>query len=132
MEDAYQIVDMGSTPVRVLQDSFVGPEKPFRLRLRRCGMNEGQNNSINRIRVTFDGVRGETPDRFSVSGVAKGIDLQITDRYGYPARQGQPMPPLFIHGNSDELNYTLQVIRNSNPLTAGNYSAILQFKIDYE
>ncbi|MED9274000.1 fimbrial protein, partial [Escherichia coli] len=36
MEDTWQAVDMGETPVRDLQDSSVGPEKKFRLRLRNC------------------------------------------------------------------------------------------------
>lgn len=29
--------------------------------------------------MTFDGVRGETPDKFNLSGQAKGINLQIAD-----------------------------------------------------
>ena len=132
MEDAYQTVDMGSTPVRDLQNAFAGPERPFRIRLRHCGLTDNKNNPINRIRVTFNGVRGETPERFAVVGQAQGIDLQITDRDGYPARQGHPMLPLFVRGNEEELNYTLQVLRNSRPLSAGDYYSVLQFRIDYE
>lgn len=132
MEDAYQTVNMGSTPVRDLQNVFAGPEKPFRLRLRHCGLTDTRNNPVNRIRVTFNGVRGETPERFAVVGQAQGIDLQITDSDGYPARQGQPMPPLFVRGNEEELKYTLQVLRNSRPLSAGDYYSVLQFRIDYE
>ncbi|HAH8888537.1 TPA: type 1 fimbrial protein, partial [Escherichia coli] len=33
MEDAWQIIDMGETPVRDLQNGFSGPERKFSLRL---------------------------------------------------------------------------------------------------
>ena len=134
MEDTWQAVDMGSTPVRDLQASASGPEKKFRLRLRNCDLSGAgkQVYTASRVRVTFDGVQGETPDKFSLTGQAQGINLQILDSQGYAARAGKVMPPLLLHGNEDGLNYTLRVVRNGLPLKAGDYYAAVRFKVDYE
>lgn len=134
MEDTYQAIDMGITPVRDLQDSFSGPEKRFRLRLRNCEL-AGTGKRVytaSRVRVTFDGLQGETPDKFSLTGQAEGINLQILDNQGYPARVGKVMPPLLLNGNEEGLDYTLRVVRNGQPLKAGDYYAALRFKVDYE
>ncbi|EFC4421676.1 type 1 fimbrial protein [Escherichia coli] len=134
MEDRYQAVDMGAIPLRTLQSTPVGPEKKFRLRLRNCELaGTGKHvYTASRIRVTFDGSQGETPDKFLLAGQAEGIYLQITDNQGYVARAGKAMPPLLLNGNEEELSYTLRVVRNGYPLKAGDYYAILRFKVDYE
>ncbi|WP_394761913.1 fimbrial protein, partial [Escherichia coli] len=85
-----------------------------------------------RVRVTFDGIPGETPDKFSLTGQAEGINLQIMDNYGYPARAGKSIPPLILRGNEDGLDYSLRIVRNGYPLKAGDYYAALRFKLDYE
>lgn len=82
--------------------------------------------------MTFDGLQGETPDKFSLTGQAEGINLQILDNQGYPARGGEVMPPLLLNGNEEGLDYTLRVVRNGQPLKAGDYYAALRFKVDYE
>ncbi|KNA39710.1 fimbrial protein [Escherichia coli] len=134
MEDAWQEIDMGTTPLRDLQNSTEGPEKKFRLRLRNCEL-AGTGKRVytaSRVRVTFDGLQGETPDKFSLTGQAEGISLQILDNQGYPARVGKVMPPLLLNGNEEGLDYTLRVVRNGQPLKAGDYYAALRFKVDYE
>ncbi|HCA4419164.1 TPA: fimbrial protein, partial [Escherichia coli] len=45
---------------------------------------------------------------------------------------GKVMPPLLLNGNEEGLDYTLRVVRNGQPLKAGNYYAALRFKVDYE
>lgn len=134
MEDTYQEIDMGETPIRDLQNSFIGPEKKFRLRLRNCEL-AGSGKRVytgSRMRVTFEGLHGETPDRFLLLGNAQGVNLQILDEQGFPASSGKVMPPLLLNGNEEGFNYTLRVIRNEYPLEAGSYYAALRFKVDYE
>lgn len=81
--------------------------------------------------MTFDGVRGETPDKFNLSGQAKGINLQIADAGKYcPGRKVMPAIPLT--GNEEALDYTLRIVRNGKKLEAGNYFAVLGFRVDYE
>lgn len=82
--------------------------------------------------MAFDGLRGETPDKFSLLGQAEGINLQILDNQGYPTRVGKVMPPLLLSGNEDELNYTLRIVQSGYPLKAGNYYTILRFIVNYE
>ncbi|HAX2394453.1 TPA: P fimbrial minor subunit PapH, partial [Escherichia coli] len=131
---AWQIIDMGESPVRDLQNGFSGPERKFSLRLRNCEFNSQGGNlfSDSRIRVTFDGVRGETPDKFNLSGQAKGINLQIADVRGNIARAGKVMPAIPLTGNEEALDYTLRIVRNGKKLEAGNYFAVLGFRVDYE
>ncbi|KAE9666515.1 fimbrial protein [Escherichia coli] len=134
MEDLYQAINMGETPIRDIQNSFVGSEKKFHLRLRNCEL-AGTGKRVytaSRVRVTFDGKQGETPDRFAMTGLAKGINLQILDNQGYLARSGKAMPPLLLNGNEEGFNYTLRIVRNGQPLKVGNYYATLRFKLDYE
>ncbi|ENY3616471.1 fimbrial protein [Escherichia coli O8:H49] len=134
MEDTWQAIELGETPVRELQDTFTGPEKKFSLGLRNCEL-AGSGSLVyttSRIRVTFDGLPGETPDKFSLAGQAQGIDLQILDNNGYPARVGKAMSPLLLNGNEEALDYTLKIVRNSQPLKEGDYYATLRFKVDYE
>ncbi|HFG3511663.1 TPA: fimbrial protein [Escherichia coli] len=134
MEDIYQEIDMGVTTVRNLQDSSNGPEKKFRLRLSNCEL-AGTGKRVytaSRVRVTFDGLQGDTPDKFLLTGQAEGINLQILDNQGYPARVGEVMPPLLLNGNEEGLDYILRIVRSSQPLKAGDYYAVLRLKMDYE
>lgn len=134
MEDAWQAVEMGETPLRVLQKAAAGPEKRFQIRLRECEL-AGTGKRVftgSRVRVTFDGVRDETPDRFSTSGEAKGVALQILDGQGYIARAGEVMPAQVLNGNEQELDYTLRLVRNQEVLSAGSYYASIRFRVDYE
>ncbi|MCU6343474.1 type 1 fimbrial protein [Escherichia coli] len=133
MENKYQTIDMGDVPVRDLQTSFTGPVKRFTLRLRDCdlGQSDGKSYGTSLIRVTFDGKQGETPDKFSVVGQAQGINLQILNNRGDTTSAGETIYPLLLN-EYEEFNYGLRVVRNSEPLKAGAYYAVLRFKIDYE
>lgn len=134
MEDRYQSIDMGATPVRDLQNTPLGPEKKIELRLRHCELSgeSGKTFTGSRVRLTFEGVRGNTPDEFSLSGQAQGVNLQIRDTQGYFAYSGKPMSPQLLTGNEQGLIYSLRLVRNGEPLKAGNYYAVLRFKVDYE
>ncbi|MBF2750900.1 type 1 fimbrial protein [Enterobacter bugandensis] len=134
MEDAWQSVDMGETPIRDLVQGIDGPQKILRLHLRDCELAGASQDvfTFKRMRITFEGVRGETHERFSVTGRAKGIDLQIFDSTGFVARAGKVMPALEIYGNEQALDYTFRLVRSTVPLSAGDYYAALRFKVDYE
>ncbi|MBC6504428.1 type 1 fimbrial protein [Citrobacter freundii] len=134
MEETDQVVDMGEVRVRDLQKTSSGPEKRFQLRLRDCDLaGTGKKGyTSNRVRVMFDGVAGARQDRFSTSGQAEGVELQIVDVQGYAARAGKVMPALLLEGNEQSLEYILRVVRNGEPLKSGDYFASLRFNIDYE
>ncbi len=133
MEDAWQTINMGETPVRDLQNGFSGPERKFSLRLRNCSNGKSKNiYADSQIRVTFDGVRGEASDKFYLFGQAKGINLQISDAEGNIAKVGKVMPAIALTGNEETLNYTLRIVRDGKKLEAGDYFALLGFRVDYD
>lgn len=134
MEDVWQSVDMGDSPIRELQQGAGGHQKRFRLHLKDCELAGTAQNRFagTRVRVTFDGLRGQTMERFSLTGRAKGVDLQILDSTGYIARAGRPFAPRYIFGNDQVLDYTLRLVRNSLALNPGDYYAVLRFQLDYE
>lgn len=131
MEDTYQVIDLGKTPARDLQNSFYGLEKEFRVRLLNCAFTDTANNTDGNsyIHIIFDGPQGDSPEQFSLSGMAHGVDLQIFDGNGYAVRGGQVMNPLLING--DELHYSLRLVRNGEALDVGGYYAAIWFRIDY-
>lgn len=131
MEDAWQAIDMGMLPARDMQTSVFGPKKIFYLRLENCGvMSKEQTDSS--VTVSFDGMRGKDPDRFSLTGQARGIELQIQDSQGYPAYVGEAMPPQVLTGEGQHLQYSLRLVRNADPLQTGDYYAAVRLKVDYE
>ncbi|EGF7347962.1 type 1 fimbrial protein [Escherichia coli] len=134
MEDVYQTIDLGSIPARDLQNSFVGTEKKFNLRLRNCELaGTGYHAyTASRVRVTFDGVQDDSPDKFSLFGEAQGVSLQILDNQGALAYPGRFMLPQLLNGNEEKLSYTIRLVRNTQPLKVGKYYAALRFKVDYE
>ena len=134
LDDAWQSVDMGDAPMRELQQGGRGHQKSFSLRLKDCELaGTNQHGFVGtRLRVTFDGLRGETMEQFALMGRATGVELQILDRTGYIARAGHALPPLYVFGNEQELYYTLRLVRNNFELNAGEYYAVLRFKIHYE
>ncbi|HHT2664587.1 TPA: fimbrial protein [Citrobacter freundii] len=134
MKDTYQSVELGSTSIRDLHDLFSGQERMFHLHLRNCELvNMGKRiYTANRVRITFDGMQGETLNRFSVIDQINGINIQITDSQGYTARVGEVMPSQKITGGEEILNYTFRIFRNSKELKPGDYYVVLRFKIDYE
>ena len=49
--------------------------------------------------MTFDGLQGETPDKFADRSGRRYQSTQILDNRGYLARVGKVMPPLLLNGN---------------------------------
>ncbi|MBA1936191.1 fimbrial protein, partial [Escherichia coli] len=45
---------------------------------------------------------------------------------------GKVMPAIPLTGNEEALGYTLRIVRNGKKLEAGNYFAVLGFRVDYE
>lgn len=132
MEDAWQSVDMGMIPARSLVSGYEGVQRPFTLRLKDCELGGASAQEAGRrMQVIFDGVRGDAPDQFSVTGRATGVGLQILDSQGYIARAGEVMPPQPMP-DTTLLRYTLRAVRNGHAPEAGEWSATLRFRLVYE
>lgn len=135
MEDRWQVVDMGDSTLRELQNTSDGPEKKIFLRLDDCDLSDPKtigrlNNSV---KITFDGISGQNQEQFKIFGSAKGIDLQIIDSMGYKARIGEAMHPMISEQkNKHGIGYLLKMVRNEEELRPGDYYASIKFSINYE
>ncbi len=103
-----------------LQSHFLRPACPF--------LNTGEKN-------TYGGTAG-------LLFMVRLSDLPVLWRWKTPGRlliwgkarfgAGKVMPAIPLTGNEEALDYTLRIVRNGKKLEAGNYFAVLGFRVDYE
>lgn len=129
-----QTIDMGAVPVgQIIRDGH-GPVRPFTIRLVDCSMTPATPNSTkpdwSHFQVTFDGAAIHN-QLFSITGGARGVGLQIVDRYGTIAIPGKAMPAGQLQPGELDLDYTLQLMGNHQSLRAGAYRTTIRFKLDY-
>lgn len=125
--DLSQSIDMGDTTLGEIYLNGRGRPKPFSLNLVNCVLSSG-DSARSHFRTTFDGPSAK--GLFSVSG-AKGVGLQITDSTGNVAVPGEPLPAGILTPGSQRLDYNLRLVSDLSHLKAGDYHAILRFKVDY-
>lgn len=131
MDNKYQVIDFGSLPVRDFQGREYGPDKKLLLLLKNCELRKNEHG-INRVRLTFNGIRGSSPDKFGFEGQAKGIELQIISNHGFKAYPTKMMPPVLLEEDTIPIIYSVRLVRNGESLNPGDYYATLMFKVDYE
>lgn len=131
MDNIQQTVDMGS--VKAIPMNAPGPEKTFFLQLKNCDV-VGVHSAFpgSRIRMTFDGLRGKTPERFGLTGAANGAEVQIRDAQGDTALPGSAISPQLYTAHEQQFGYTLQLIPHAETPSADSYRAALRLKVDYE
>lgn len=127
-----QTIDMGETPVSEIAVKGYGPTRKFTVRLINCLLlpAPGQTQYESEYyQITFDPMAGS--DRFSVSGDAKGIELAIHDSEGHFAEPGIALPAREVTPGMMDLNYTLHLVSNGQPLKSGSYQTVIRFRMDY-
>lgn len=127
-----QTIDLGHTPVSDIAARGYGPTRAFTVRLINCLIKPSPGSrkyDSEYYQITFEPVTDAT--RFSVRGDAKGIELAIRDNAGHMAEPGVAIPAREVNADSTDLNYSLQLISNGQPLKAGNYQSLIRFKMDY-
>ncbi|MCK7104467.1 type 1 fimbrial protein [Enterobacter cloacae] len=127
-----QTIDMGDTPVSEIATKGYGPTRAFTVRLINCLMLPTPGNSkydSEYYQITFEPMIGT--ERFSVHGDAQGIELAIRDIDGNIAAPGVAFPAREVTAGSMNLNYSLQLVSNGQPLIAGDYQSLIRFRMDY-
>lgn len=127
-----QTIDMGETPVSEIAVKGYGPTRKFTVRLINCLLlpAPGQTQYESEYyQITFDPMAGN--DRFSVSGDAEGIELAIHDSEGHFAEPGIALPAREVTPGIMDLNYTLRLVSNGQPLKSGSYQTLIRFRMDY-
>lgn len=133
MSDQYQVLYMGVEQLKDFHYSDIGLEKKLKIELKNCDFPFGGDGVFSgyRVKVTFDGVQGNSPNQFYLNGQAKGVALQILNSDGDLAIVGKPLPSKFINSKRKELIYIARLVRNGGVLKPGNYQALIGFKLSY-
>lgn len=132
LESLDQTIDMGEIPVSQIATRGYGPTRNFTVRLINCLMlpPPGQTQYDSEYyQITFDPM--SAGERFVVRGNAEGIELAIRDTEGHIAQPGVAFPARKIVDGTMDLNYSLQVISNGQPLKSGVYQSLIRFRMDY-
>jgi type 1 fimbria pilin len=144
MLSRWQEVELGATSTAELQhpgDHSV--PVTFLLRLKDCSRKGGRLVDKRTGSVAWDSIQPvlsvrfqaqadtDNPELVGVIG-AEGIGLRLTDYRGQDVRLGEQGPAQFISPAQDELVYNVSLERTSAPLTAGEYSATLNFVLEYD
>ncbi|MFT4291100.1 fimbrial protein [Enterobacter sp.] len=127
-----QTIDMGDTPVSEIATKGYGPTREFSVRLINCLMlpKPGHNQYDSEYyQITFEPMTGS--ERFAIRGEAQGIELAIHDTEGYRAQPGVAFPAKEVTAGSMNLNFSLQLVSNGQPLKAGDYQSLIRFRMDY-
>lgn len=132
-ESLEQVIDLGSMPISELAKNGQGPEKEFVIKLENCELTSQDHlrPDFKSVHLTFDGTRDEIANLLSLQGEASGIGLVLKDEAGNIIVPGQNLPDIPLNVGSMVLNYKLAIQRNNHELRAGNYRAIVKFKVEY-
>jgi len=132
MASLNQSVTLPTVPAASLLSTGEGPSVPFHIQLTDCVLHaQGRTRpDWHTFRVTFDGPASDAT-LFDVLGTATGVGLRITSDQGEVAVPGKPMTAGLLTPGTMNLNYRLQLALNHARLVAGEYRAIIRFKLDY-
>ncbi|WP_158784159.1 fimbrial protein [Pantoea sp. BAV 3049] len=126
-----QTISVGSTPVGVIARQGQGQSVPFHIHLKDCVLRRTDTRlpDWNKFAITFDGEADG--DNFAVSGDARGVALQVTDKKGNVARPGEALEAGMLNEGDQELHFALRVVSNNKPLRKGTFWSVVHFRINY-
>ena len=126
-----QTIDMKILPVEQITRDGHGLTRPFTLKLVNCGLagENSTNTGRQHLRMIFDG--NAEGKNFGVIGDARGVALRIVDSIGTDIYPGVPMSIENTLTKDYRLNYSMQLVANSQVLRAGDYRSAIRFKLDY-
>lgn len=131
-----QAVEMGSISEKALLDGKQSGNKNFTIKLENCQL-DGKKS----VNITFKGIAAGADDKnFGVTGTAAGISLGLLSSDNTVVSPNAPVT-LPVSDNTNELTFTtfVQGDKTDNtdpenpvvPITAGSFSATLDFTMDY-
>ncbi|BEM16625.1 MULTISPECIES: fimbrial protein [Serratia] len=126
-----QTIDMKTLPVEQITRDGHGLTRSFTLKLVNCGLSgdNSANSGRQHFRMIFDG--NAEGKNFGVIGDARGVALRIADSIGTDIYPGVPMSIENTLTKDYRLNYSMQLVANSQVLRAGDYRSAIRFKLDY-
>lgn len=144
MNSAFQEITLGNIAKGVMHTSGdMGKPVAFQLRLLDC-----QQSSVGQVDrytgVKFRAVEqpavtisflsdsdSSDPSLIAVTGVT-GMGLRLVDAAGRFVRLGARGEPQFLTPGDNELVYTIAPVKTDEPLTTGNFRAVVDFEVGYD
>ena len=144
MTSAFQTVDLGYVPRSYLQrPGDMAPPIAFQMRFMDCrriagGLPDARTSTFvwspyePVLSVAFVApADADKTKQVKVRGVT-GMGLRLTDELGRDIRLGAWGVPLFLTNGSDVVTWHVQPTRTSAPLTNGAFSAVADFRLNYD
>lgn len=139
-----QEVSLGEIPSYSLRKPGDRAEPvPFELEFRNCIRTQSRLRDVRTDTPTWDAMQPIVsisfvavsdkyyPEMLSVKGVS-GLALEVTDAQGEDIRLGSRGRPQFLDVPQGSLQYFVTPVRTPEKLTEGNFSAVMDFKVDYD
>ncbi|EGI5934727.1 type 1 fimbrial protein [Salmonella enterica subsp. enterica serovar Urbana] len=136
LSDRFQSLSMGDLTLREFHRSDERPARDLVIHLDNC-LTSGMKGMLRKVdppvRVRFVGPRGREPWMFRTQGRATGVALMLRDERQEVVYPGEYLSAQYQKAyNQQVLKYRIELIPDGASVTAGDYSAVLRFDIDYE
>lgn len=139
-----QEVSLGEIPSSSLRKPGDRAEPvSFELEFRNCIRTQSRLRDVRTDTPTWDAIQPvisvsfvavsdkHYPEMLSVKGVS-GLALEVTDAQGEDIRLGSQGRPQFLDAPQGSLHYFVTPVRTPEKLTEGSFSAVMDFKVDYD
>ncbi|MGO2334123.1 fimbrial protein [Providencia sp.] len=141
---ARQVVSLGEIPSYLLRKPGDRAKSiPFRLEFLNCIRTQSKVTDFRTDSPTWDAMQpivtvsfvavGDKhfPEMLTVNGVS-GVALEITDEQREDIRLGSRGRPQLLDSPNGSLTYFVTPVRTPEKLTEGSFSAVMDFKVDYD
>lgn len=128
--DGYQAINMPAETLTHIKRSGEGEPQDFSIRLTNCSLDSlTEPAAWQYINIIFDG--DDDQGMFRVNGKASGVALELLDSSGTEIHPGIAMPWQQGSVTDNRLDYRIKLKNNMRDLLAGDYSAIIRYRIEY-
>lgn len=135
--DLHQTVNMSELPVKdVIKNTSPAARKSFFIRIINCipySVSKGSSLYDPRIKIKFDGARGNLSQYFRIYGDAKGVSLMLRNDEHQIIYPGRYQNVIYKKKNNEQiLEFFLELVANGEDIIPGKYFSYLYFTIDHE
>lgn len=126
-DNAFQTVELGTIPLKVLERNGISQAYPFKIRLINCVFFDDGGDGNKSIEVTFSpGSHGYVEPLQD-----RGFALIVQDEQGHKITPGVPLPDIPIDSGEMLLKYNLFLVANGKKMTSGSYYTTMNIVVSY-
>lgn len=128
--DGYQRVDMPVDSHSQLRRNGEGNPAYFSVYLTRCSLDRFDIYDLSHyVKITFEGE--EDNGMFRVEGNSEGVALELRDKNGEVIRPGKAMSYAAALEADNRFDYQFRLRQTLRDIVAGDYHAIIRYRVDY-